>query len=543
MARPSGSIFTREATGLVRQIGFVDALIISLGTINIMGGFVLTLISAPFFFPGANMVIVFLLGAIPAVAFIVMYSILSAAIPRSGGDYVWTGRILGPRAATIMGLLFLFSQIIAFIALNAWGIISYSLAQAFLALGVSTKNTGLISVGVGLVSPATGFSLAVIILIIFTAITVFGTRVYTTINRFSFAIYAVILAMFIIALATTSKGTFQSSFNSGMSSYNLSYSSVQTAVNNNPQLSKFSLYNTILAFPLLGFLTYSGFNFNTYASGETKQVSSTIPRALMVAVGITVLFLFIQAELVYNLMGSTFVNGLSYLWEVGKLGTFPIQPTVTTFLALATNPYLGFAINLGIAIGNFLVGLQCMFMFTRIVFAMSFDRVIPTRLSIVSDRFHSPQYAALVVGVVGIITEYLYWYGPSLLTGYLNSAIAVDVAYMIPGIAAFLFPFVKKDLYNRTVKPLPGWLSATVGGWPLVSISGLAVTVIWAFGIFTELVPVTAYTYLGASIYNAIAIVLIPSVLAIILYEGMRAYYKRKNNIDIGLAFKEIPPE
>jgi basic amino acid/polyamine antiporter, APA family len=543
MASASSATFTRNATGLVRQLGFTDALIISLGTINIMGGFVLTMISAPFFFPGANMVAVFLLGAIPAVAFIVMYSILSAAIPRSGGDYVWTGRILGPRAATIMGLLFLFSQIIAFIALNAWGIISYSLAQAFLAFGVSTKNAGLTSLGAGLVSPATGFSLAVIILIIFTAITVFGTRVYTTINRFSFAIYAIILALFIIALATTTKSSFQSNFNSGMASYNLTYSGVQAAVNSNPQLSTFSLYNTILAFPLLGFLTYSGFNFNTYASGETKRVSSTIPRALMVAVGITIVFLFIQAELVYNLMGSTFVNGLSYLWEVGKLGTFPIQPTVTTFLALATNPYLGFAINLGIAIGNFLVGLQCMFMFTRIVFAMSFDRVIPSRLSVVSDRFHSPQYAALVVGVVGIITEYLYWYGSSLLTGYLNSAIAVDVAYMIPGIAAFLFPFVKKDLYNRLVKPLPGWLSATVGGWPLVSIAGLAVTLIWAFGIFTELVPVTAYTYLGASIYYAIAIVLIPSVLAIVLYEGMRAYYKRKSKVDIGLAFKEIPPE
>jgi amino acid transporter len=125
------AVFTRQATGLVRQLGFVDQLIISLGTINIMGGFVLTMISAPFFFPGANMVAVFLLGAIPAIAFIVMYSILSAAIPRSGGDYVWTGRIIGPRVASIQAILFLFSQIIAFIALNAWGIISYSLAQGF----------------------------------------------------------------------------------------------------------------------------------------------------------------------------------------------------------------------------------------------------------------------------------------------------------------------------------------------------------------------------------------------------------------------------
>ncbi|MDA4131432.1 MAG: hypothetical protein OK457_11730, partial [Thaumarchaeota archaeon] len=161
----------------------------------------------------------------------------------------------------------------------------------------------------------------------------------------------------------------------------------------------------------------------------------------------------------------------------------------------------------------------------------------------VSDRFHAPQYAALVVGVVGIITEGLYWYGPGLLTGYLNSAIAVDVAYMIPGIAAFLFPFVKKDLYNRVVKPLPGWFSAQIGGWPLVSISGLVVTIIWAFGIFTSLVPVQNYYYLGASIGDALAIVLIPTLGALGIYEAMRAYYKRKDNLDISVAFKEIPPE
>jgi len=372
---------------------------------------------------------------------------------------------------------------------------------------------------------------------------VFGTRVYTTINRFAFSIYAIILALFLIALATTSTSGFQSTFNSAMSSYGLSYSSVQAAVSANPQLAGFSLKNTILAFPLLGFLTYSGFNFNTYAAGETKRVATTIPRSLLVAVGLTIVFLFIEAELTYNLMGASFVNGLSYLFETGKLGTFPVQPTVTMFAALATNAYLGVAINIGIAIGNFLVALQCMFMFTRIVFAMSFDRVLPAKLSEVSDRFHSPQYAALVVGVVGIVTEILYWYGSGLLTGYLNSAVAVDVAYMIPGIAAFVFPFVKRDLYNRLVKPLPGWLSASVGGWPVVSIAGFVVTIIWAFGIFTELVPVTNYTYLGSSIADAIAITVIPAIVAIAIFQGMRSFYKRKENIDITMAFSEIPPE
>ncbi|HYB04119.1 MAG TPA: hypothetical protein VED17_06640, partial [Nitrososphaerales archaeon] len=137
----------------------------------------------------------------------------------------------------------------------------------------------------------------------------------------------------------------------------------------------------------------------------------------------------------------------------------------------------------------------------------------------------------------------LYWYGPALFTGYLNSSIAVDVAYMIPGIAAFLFPFIKKDLYNRVVKSLPGWFSSSLGGWPLVSIAGLVVTIIWAFGIFTELVPVTSYYYLGASIVDAVAIVLIPAVAAIAIYQGMRSYYRKKDNLDIAVSFSEIPPE
>lgn len=536
------AVFTREATGLLRELGFVDHLIISLGTINIIGGFVLSTLAAAFFFPGSNLVAVFVLGAIPALAFVGMYSILSAAIPRSGGDYVWTGRILGPRFATSMAILFLFSQIIAFNALNAWGIFYYGLAQGFLALGLTTGNASLASLGTLIIQPAIGFTLSVIILILELIVVILGLSVYKKLNRMSFAVYAIILVLFVGALLSVSQTTFQTSVTQYLTSYNVTYSSVQGAVTQNPQLAGFSLTNTILAFPLLGFLTYSGFNFNTYAAGETKRVSESIPKALICAVGITVVFLIILSELVYNLMGAYFVNGISYLWNTGTLGTLPVQPTVTFLLALATNPYLGFALNFGVALGNFLVLLQCMVMFTRILFALSFDRVIPAKLADVNERFHSPHYAALAIGILSILAETLYWYGPGLLTGYLNSAVAVEVAYMIPGIAAFLFPFIKKDTYKRLVKPLPGWLSAEVAGWPLVSICGLAVAVLWAFGIYTELVPVTNYTYLGASLGFALTATVVPIIAALVLYEAARAYHK-KHGIDIGLVFKEIPPE
>lgn len=535
-------VFTRDATGLVRELGFVDNLIIALGCINIIGGFVLSVLGAAFFFPGSNLIAVFVLGAIPALAFVGMYSILSAAMPRSGGDYVWTGRILGPRFATAMAVLFLFSQIIAFNALNAWAIPYLGFAQGFLALGLTTGNPTFVAWGTDIIQPLTGFTLSVIIIVFELLVAILGVSVYKKVNRASFAIYAVILALFVGALLSVSPTTFQSSVTQSLASYNVSYTSVQGAVTQNPQLAGFSLWNTLLAFPLLGFLTYSGFNFGTYAAGETRAVQKSIPRALILAVGITLVFLTILSALVYNLMGAYFVNGISYLWNTSALGTLPVEPTVTFLLALAVNPWVGFALNFGVALGCFLVLLQCMVMFTRIIFALSFDRIIPARLADVGERFHSPHYAALVIGIFSIMAETLYWYGPGLLTGYLNSAIAVEVAYMIPGIAAFLFPFIKKDLYLKLVKPLPGWLSAEIGGWPLISICGLAVAVLWGFGIYTELVPVTSYTYLGSSLGFAVGATVVPIICALVLFESAKMYHK-KHGLDIMMIFKEVPPE
>lgn len=537
------TVFVREATGLVRQLGFIDSLVISLSTINILGGFVLTVLAAPFFFPGANVLLVFMLGAIPALAFVGMYSILSAGIPRSGGDYIWTGRILGPRLAVVMAVLFLFSQIIAFPALNAWGIIDYALAQGFLALGLTTANPGLVSLALTITQPTNGFILATLIIVFMIVVGVLSVNAYKKVNAISFLIYAVILIIFLGTLLSVSPSNFQASVDSSLKAYNVTYSGVVSAVSTNPQFTTFSLTNTVLAFPLLGFLTYSGFNFNTYAAGETKQVSKSIPRALLAAVLITVVFLFLESELTYLTMGTNFVNGVSYLFNTGALGSLPVQPTLTFFLALATNPWLGFIINVGVAIGNFLVALQCIVMFGRIIFALSFDGVLPHSFANVNDRFHSPHYAVLTVGGLTLVTEYLYWYGPALLTGYLNSAIAVDVAYMIPGIAAFLLPFIKPDLFKRLIKPLPGWLGFSLGGWPLISICGLVDTLIWVFGIYTALFPVMTYGYLGASLGFAVGATVVPIIAALVLFEGMRAYRKKNEGLDIVTAFKEIPPE
>jgi APA family basic amino acid/polyamine antiporter len=535
-------LFAREATGLVRRLGLLDQFIVSMAIINITGGFVLTMIAAPFFFPGANMIEVFALGAVPSMAFVVTYSILSAAIPRAGGDYVWTGRILSQRLASIMAILILFGAIFAGPAFNAWYFVAFGLAQLFFSLGVVTGNPGLVALGAAVSQPPLGFVISLLFILAIVIIGLLGIEAYRRINKYAFAIFIVTMLVFLFGLLSVNTQTFPGSFDASMANYSVTYAQVQGAVNTNPQLATFSIANTILAAIPFGFLTYSGFNFNTYLVGETKEVSKTIPKALFFAVVITLVSLVVLTTITYTTLGGAFVGGISYLFNTGALSSLPVQPTVNLLVSLATPSWLGFLINLNVSLGFFLVALSYFMTFSRILFAMAFDRILPEKIASVNDKYHSPHFAVLIIGVFTTIFATMIWFA-GWAAAYLNTSLAEPIAYIIPGLAALLFPIVKKDLYKSTVKNLPGWLSAEIAGVPVVSLGGLAVVLIWGFAVYSLLFPVTAYQYLGASAPLAIGLSIVLVVFGLVLFEGSRAYHKKRDGIDIILASKEIPPE
>ena len=58
-------VFLRDATGLVRELGFRDHFLMSQGMVLLINGFVTTVLFAPYFFPGANLYVDFAVGGIP----------------------------------------------------------------------------------------------------------------------------------------------------------------------------------------------------------------------------------------------------------------------------------------------------------------------------------------------------------------------------------------------------------------------------------------------------------------------------------------------
>ncbi|MDA4133775.1 MAG: hypothetical protein OK454_11740, partial [Thaumarchaeota archaeon] len=170
---------------------------------------------------------------------------------------------------------------------------------------------------------------------------------------------------------------------------------------------------------------------------------------------------------------------------------------------------------------------------SRMVFASSMDRLLPRSFASVSDRFHSPHVATLLIGVLSGAYLTVYWnYGA--IASILNSSILIPIGLGMPLLAAGLFPIVRPSLYKRLYGSMKNaWLMSLAG---FVGAAGFAIYVI------SETSPLVSGTFLGASLTDAYeevgAIILV--ALLILAWGRYRAH---KAGTTLHQIFAEIPPE
>src|SRR5260370_35992308 len=97
-SKPGGStsVFVRNATGLVRELTPFDAFNLVFSAVLIPVGITQVFSFAPTFWPNANVLISFLISIPLVFCFGMVCLYFTVAMPRSGGDYVWVSRVLGP---------------------------------------------------------------------------------------------------------------------------------------------------------------------------------------------------------------------------------------------------------------------------------------------------------------------------------------------------------------------------------------------------------------------------------------------------------------
>jgi len=235
----------KKAT-LKRGIGLFDATAIGLGAIIGAGIFVVTGIAAGL--AGPALIISMLISALIASFTAISFSKLSVALPKEGGVYEFAHEFISPLAGFIAGWMWIFSNVFVGAA------VSLGFASYFVALYpyISVKIV------------------AILVCLLFTILNAIGIRQSSLLNSILVSAKVLILLFFM--------------------TFGLFYLTAHNSSNFVP----FAPNGTfgVLQGSALIFFAYAGFARITILAEEVKDPTRTIPRSILLALGIsTIIYL------------------------------------------------------------------------------------------------------------------------------------------------------------------------------------------------------------------------------------------------------------
>ncbi len=522
--------YVRQATGLVREIGMGSNVALNVSFISLPLA-ALAATQAPFAFPGASLVLVVVITAILCILPTLLYGNLGTAMPRSGGDYVFVSRIIHP----VIGFAANFSVTMWFllvIALFGSLLAPFGLSAALATIGVASGNQGLIDASATVTSQGWQFWLGAAALILTAVLMSFSVRSWTKIFLVIFALSVVGVIIAVILMLLNGRSDFQAA----LGGFGADYDGVIQAARDAgfSGSAEFSLSNTFGATPLL-FASFGYAIVTTYAAGEIRAPRRTLLRALLTALGISAVIVLVMMWLAASTFGEDFLGSITYLANAAP-DQYPLSapPFFFLFAAMLTqNSFLIAVMGISFAL-SFFVALPPTFLIaTRSLFAWSFDRILPAKISEVNERTHSPLIANGIVLAITLIFLWLTVYGPSQFLELLFTAGAAEIlTFIVVAIAAVVFPWRRRTLYQESP------IRRSIGGIPAIAVIGfLSIGVYLLF-----LIPLLVNDALGANAPPGIVAMIVIAVLPFLIY-GVSYAVNRSRGVDLGVAFQELPPE
>ena len=527
-------VFSRKASGLVRVGSTLDVFIFNVGLVSVGIAIAYNQYYGPSLYPGAQPWISTLLAAGGMVFVAAAFYCWSVVFPRSGGVYVFLSRTINP------GVAFVFSLIetiilLYYAALAAGLIVQVGLASFFGAVGTVAKNATLVSWGTTVAKPAGVFWIGTLIIVIAGALLISGTRRYFTVQRILFVVAVAGLAVIAVAMIVGSRNGFSSSLTSLTG---LHYNQVIATAEKHgytPAGTSFGESWKFIVWPLLPLL---GAVQSVGIGGEVKKVRRSQLLGMIGAVVATGLVIALFALLSNKDFGYNFQGAVAYNALTGVSGG--TTSTAPWFAVLAG--LLGHNIVLSVVIlATFAAWIWFwipaeMAYTTRSMIAWSFDRVAPNGLGYVSETVHTP-IVAIGVSTGGAIV--FMWFIAFKAVAFLTFIEVLLVIWGAVMVAAVLFPLTRKSMYEAS--PAKNF---KLLGIPVMPVAG-AISAVFMAAMFVLLWrdPIAAGALIHPSKMPVEAwITLAAIVLGSAWYIGVRRYRKRQG-IDISLAFQQIPIE
>jgi amino acid transporter len=543
-----GKMFLRNATGLIREVSLLDAFIMNTFGMNIAVGAVFLFLQAPVFFPQGNMLLAVIIGTlVMAFTLLWVYATFAAAMPRSGGDYVFVSRVIHPFFGWLLGWSQGMWLIFFWIGFNAWFALTFAVPVALSTIGAATGQSGWIALSNNLLSsfPILGITTQWWVLLIgllinvgFAALLILGGQSFWRWQKgfFLFAGGSIVLAFVLLLF---DGGNIQNAWNTfAIHNKGLAFNQViPTAVKKGYVLpGGFSLSDTLLMLPWVFFVVGYA-QGSAQIGGEVKRASRNQYLAMVGGVLVNGAMLALLVIAFMQAVGVQWIGSVGFLASNNaSLLNLPgnLSPSFNFIVSLLTgNVVVPLIIGIGFIfwalMGTPLSELQA----TRYMLAWAVDRMIPAPMGDVNERFHSPVKAIVFCTITGTLALIaLVAFPQASLLGALLAQIA---AFILVSIAGIFFPYRLHHVWEAAgghkILGIPSVMLAGVGG---VIVLGSLMLLF----IFNSTINSTFGVTARLSLSFMIGVV----VVGILWYIG--AYFLNRNRgVDVSLAYREIPPE
>jgi amino acid transporter len=531
-------IFSRTATGLVRQVSLLQQIVFNLASSNALGLGLVFFLSVVVLFPKANIYVALLIAGLGSFFVWTTFALLTSAIPRVGGDYTINSRVLPPWLAlggnigSFMGGLFgvpIFGYFMATLALSpALAVVggvsgSSTLTRWSTYFSTSHKNVVFIT------------TLAIVALV--SLLSYLGTELIMRVSTALVLIAAFGFLIDMLILLFTSHGHFVNSVNSvaGADAYDKTVKAGASsgAYPDHGYSTKMTIGAVYYALTISIYIywgTYLAAEFKR--GGQRRRQLSAMWGAGLGNLAILLLAIYIFMSTVgYDFFVSAFSGNFDAPGAssgVGSAGYVYFAGLVASNTALVA--ILSFAF-----LGWFLPACYTQAaMVQRAIMTWSFDGLLPKAFAKVDDRRHTPAVAILTTAVISIPLAVWIAYSDNFFQYFAVAAVSAYPSLVLIGITATLIKRRRPDLYRGSGAE---W---RVLGVEVLPITGVLCSLVGAAAIFLLFY---FHTNVGLR-YTTETGVYLAAMFAVgaAWWFGVREY-RRRRGVDIGLAYKTIPPE
>jgi amino acid transporter len=530
-------IFSRTATGLVRQVSLLQQIVFNLASSNALGQGLVFFLSVVVLFPSANIYVALAIAAGASFFVWTTFGLLAGAIPRIGGDYTINSRVLPPWLA-LGGNIGSFMGGMFGVPIFGYFMATFALSPALTVIGGVTGSDTITKWGTWFAADhkTVVFVTSLVVVALMSLLAYFGTRLVMKVCTWLVIIAAAGFFIDLLILLFTSHDSFVRHVNdvAGPDAYAKTVAKGDASLY--PDKSGYSTHNTIGAVYYALTITIYVY-WGAYLSAEFKgggQRRRQLTAMWTAGLGNAIILLLGIAIFMSTVGYDFFVSAFSGNFEAPGSGGIGSAGYVYFSSLVASNNVLVTLLALAF-LGWFLPACYTQAaMCQRALMTWSFDGLLPRRLAAVSPTRHTPTVAIVVTALLSVPLAVWICYSDNFFQYFAIAAVSAYPSLVLIGITATLIKRRRPDLYK-----------GSSAEWRLGGVHVLPVV-----GVICGLVGAAAITLLfvyhkevGLQYTRETGIYLLAMFAVAAVWWAVARSMRRKQGIDIDLAYKEIPPE